>query len=377
MMSKRSKEINAANALDLVLEGDSDLSDLTDDDDDDDEDADEQSLHTSCAAGSQDPKKNPEPIVDEEDSENEEPEESANADQAAANETADEDRPIHVYRWRKKDIPLTNAPFQNVRLDITNEMTPLGYFKLFWPDDLTDLVVEQTNLYSTQMTGHSINTNKDEMEQFLGMHMKMGIVYMPSHPLYWSRKTRYAPVADVMSLKRFGKLRQFLHFVDNMTYDPATKDKLFKISPTLQKVREQCLKIPPEECHSVDEQIIMAKTKYSGIRQYNAKKPVKWGFKNLVQAGASGFMYDFYLYAGKDGQKNDGPEISKLQKCARVVARLCDYLPKHSNHKLFCDNWFITLDLLLYLKRIRIHVCGTVRSNRLQGCALNADKDLK
>ena len=102
MTSKRSKEINAANALDLVLEGDSDLSDLTDDDDDDDEDADEQSLYTSCATGSQDPKKNPEPIVDEEDSENEEPEESANADQAAANETADEDRPIHVYRWRKK-----------------------------------------------------------------------------------------------------------------------------------------------------------------------------------------------------------------------------------------------------------------------------------
>ena len=88
-------------------------------------------------------------------------------------------------------------------------------------------------------------------------------------------------------------------------------------------------------------------------------------------------MYDFYLYAGKDEQKNDGPEISKLQKCARVFARLCDHLPKHSNHKLFCDNWFTTLDLLLYLKRIGIHVCGTVRSNRLQGCALNADKDLK
>ena len=52
MTSKRSKEINAANALDLVLEGDSDLSDLTDNDDNDDEDADEQSLHTSCATGS-------------------------------------------------------------------------------------------------------------------------------------------------------------------------------------------------------------------------------------------------------------------------------------------------------------------------------------
>ena len=112
-----------------------------------------------------------------------------------------EHRPIHIYRWRKKDIALTNAPFHNVGLDITNEMTTLGYFKLFWPDDLTDLVVEQTNLYSTQITGGSLNTNRDEMEQLLGMHMKLEIVYMPSYPLYWSRKTRYPAVADVMSLK--------------------------------------------------------------------------------------------------------------------------------------------------------------------------------
>ena len=91
MTSKQSKEINTANALDLVLEGDSDLSDLTDDDDD----ADEARPHTSCATRNQNPKKNPEPIVDEEDSENEEPEESAN-------ETADEDRPIHVYKCERK-----------------------------------------------------------------------------------------------------------------------------------------------------------------------------------------------------------------------------------------------------------------------------------
>jgi hypothetical protein len=41
--------------------------------------------------------------------------------------------------------------------------------------------------------------------------------------------------------------------------------------------REQCLKVNPEECHSIDEQIIPAKTKFSGIPQYNPKKPVKWG----------------------------------------------------------------------------------------------------
>ncbi len=55
--------------------------------------------------------------------------------------------------------------------------------------------------------------------------------------------------------------------------------------------------IAPEEVHSIDEQIVPVKTKYSGIRQYNLKKPINLGFKSLVFAGTSGIMYDFYIYA--------------------------------------------------------------------------------
>jgi hypothetical protein len=57
-----------------------------------------------------------------------------------------------------------------------------------------------------------------------------------------------------------------------------------------------------------------AKTKFSGIRQYNPTKPVKWGFKNLIRAGASGFMYDFYIYAGQD-EAMDNVDFKDLQKC--------------------------------------------------------------
>ena len=111
-------------------------------------------------------------------------------------------------------------------------------------------------------------------------------------------------------------------------------------------VRKQCLKVIPEESHSVDEQIIPAKTRYSNIRQYNPKKPVKWGFKNMVRAGSSGMMYDFYIYTGK-GSSTDVPEDAKdLQKCAQAVAKVCLTLPTHANHKLFVNNWFTTLDHL-------------------------------
>ncbi len=117
----------------------------------------------------------------------------------------------------------------------------------------------------------------------------------------------------------------------------------------------------------MDEQIIPAITKYSGIRQYNPQKPVKWGFKNLVRAGASGFIYDFYIYAGKEAIREENPDYKHLQKSAQVVVRLCQHLPYNNSHQLFFDNWFTTLDLLIYLKSKGILACSTVRSNRLQG----------
>ncbi len=116
------------------------------------------------------------------------------------------------------------------------------------------------------------------------------------------------------------------------------KDKLFKIRPVLEGLRSQCILSTPEEIHAVDEQIIPSKTKYSKIRQYNPKKPVKRGFKNLVRAGSSGMIYDFYVYAGKDAAGQKTAEYDHLQKSAQVVAKLCKDFPSHKGHKLLFDN---------------------------------------
>ena len=82
-----------------------------------------------------------------------------------------------------------------------------------------------------------------------------------------------------MSLKSYELLRNFLHAVGNTTKDNSKNknDKLFNIKPLLQLVRQNCLKIEPEELHCIDEQTIQAKTKRSsGLRQYNPKKIHKY-----------------------------------------------------------------------------------------------------
>ena len=94
-------------------------------------------------------------------------------------------------------------------------------------------------------------------------------------------------------------------------------------------VQEKFVKIEPEEYNLVNEQIIPPKRKYSPIRQYNAKKPRKWRFKNFVRADISGFTYDFFVYDRKNSAELDDGKFSHLQKCAHVVAKLCDDLPGH------------------------------------------------
>ena len=120
--------------------------------------------------------------------------------------------------------------------------------------------------------------------------------------------------------------------------------------------------------------IIPSKTKFSKIRQYNPKNPKKWGFKNLVRAGSSGMMYDFYIYSGKEEEVD--AQYKNLQKSVKVVARLCKELPCHQNHKVFFDNWFTTLYLMLYMRKEGYLSVGTVRSNRIQGCPLTPNKEL-
>ena len=275
-----------------------------------------------------------------------------------------------MYRWRKQP-PIhhlnTLDEFSTPPVDADN-ISPAGYFEMFWDSSITQKLADETNLYSVQQSGVNMKTTPKEIQQFIGIQMKMSLVHMPNYELYWANETRYEPVASVMSSKRYKKIRQFLHANDNTHKDDS---RLYKAQPILIAIRNNCQKIELEHDSSIDEQIIPAKTKYSGIRQYNPQKPVKWGFKNFVLAGKSGFMYDFFIYTGS---KSAGTE-----KCGAesVVLRLAENIPKHQGYRLFFDNWFSTLELMIKLQSMGILATATFRCNRLANCPLKTEKDLE
>lgn len=123
--------------------------------------------------------------------------------------------------WKRKDIDLVNtsfaSQFSNTPLVDTS---PYEYFKMFITNEMIENLSEQTNLYSVQKNGVSINSNKQEIEQFLGIHLLSGIIRVPSDRMYWAERTRFSVITDVMSRNRFDHLRNYLRINDNTNMLP-------------------------------------------------------------------------------------------------------------------------------------------------------------
>ena len=119
-------------------------------------------------------------------------------------------------------------------------------------------------------------------------------------------------------------------------------------------MRNNCGTIKPEIENSIDEQIIPAKLKYSGIRQYNPKKPVKWGFKNfcLFRIIRYNVWLLYLLWVKRTG--------------SYVVSKLIKAFPQQKNYQLFFDNWFCSLALCLELRQMEFLTIVTIRSDRIK-----------
>nr|CAH7748787.1 unnamed protein product [Callosobruchus chinensis] len=193
--------------------------------------------------------------------------------------------------------------------------TPYEYFLMFFSDDLVEMAVDNTNLYSVQETGKSISFTVDEMRDFLAIQILMEIVEIPAYTDYRSKKFGYNDIAEI---------RRYIHFVNNANQND---DPYFKIRPALEIVRRNCIAVEEEKKQSIDEMMIPYKGKKVGSkRQYIKSKPKRWGFKIFVRAGVSGIVYDFVVYGGEKTLKEYHQftsEEDSLGLGAKVILSLC------------------------------------------------------
>lgn len=146
-------------------------------------------------------------------------------------------------------------------------------------------------------------------------------------------------ISDAMPVNRFKQILSYMHFVDNYSLDPENADRFAKVRPVLDALKKTFRSaLDPEEFQSVDEMMIPYKGRLT-IKQYVPKKPKPWGVKVWVQAGSSGYMYNFEPYQGPAGGRG---QISQLGMAGDVVMRLCEDI--HSidclemKRRIFCTS---------------------------------------
>lgn len=142
-------------------------------------------------------------------------------------------------------------------------------------------------MYAFQKDGIEFDLSEDEMRTFLGILMLTGIIKVPSYKTYWKSSLRITFISNAMSLDKFENIKRYIHFNDNtkqIEKDQPSHDKLYKIRPILESVKEHCKNIPQEEHQSVDDQIIPTKIRNT-LKQYDSKKLHKWGYKVISRVG--------------------------------------------------------------------------------------------
>lgn len=184
------------------------------------------------------------------------------------------------YKW-KKELFFHRAECDESTplMPSDDEQQPLSFFYRFLSPNIIQDIVDQSNLYSVQVKGRSIQLTHEEFLTFLAIQILMGVVHMPSYTDYWNRRLRFTNIADLMPIKRYQTIRRYIHFIDNNLDDDG--DRYFKVRPIVEKIRQNCLKMNEEQNFSIDEMMIPYKgTKAGNRRQYTQNKP-NVGFQKL------------------------------------------------------------------------------------------------
>ena len=238
-------------------------------------------------------------------------------------------------------------------------------------------IVEQSNLYATQESpAKPLRLTCIKVEQFFVVIMMMSIFALLSSRLYWSLNMAILVISRIMSSTRFEQIKRYIHFNDNSSMLPPGNpnfDKLFKVRLLIEHFREKFNAIPMSRMLCIDKQMIPFKGN-SSMKMYIPSKPYKYGYKVFILCNYQGLVHNFKLYSGKILPPDDTVDLGAS---SNSVLRLAKIIPINKNHLLYFDNWFTSLPLLYYLAKLKIFCLEIVRVNRLKGCDLPSDKEMK
>ncbi|XP_059162842.1 piggyBac transposable element-derived protein 4-like [Physella acuta] len=249
-------------------------------------------------------------------------------------------------------------------INLNYKSQPIDFFKLFFSDELLELIANQTNLYAVQASAKNFTpVSMIDVSTFIYINMMFGIHKLPAYHLYWSTDNlfRVPCVADVMSRNRYQEISRYFHLADNTKYIPKGQinyDPLFKIRPAITTIQFACKEyFRPGTAISFDEAMIPFRGRLS-FKQYIKGKPHPWGVKVWCACdSATSYLLDFEFYAGKsDTALPNGLGYHVIWSLGQRFL--------HKYHHFYYDNFFSSIKLSVDLMTNDTYSCGTIRQNR-------------
>lgn len=275
---------------------------------------------------------------------------------------------------QKKDFDPARPPLVAVYYkDDTDVWDELQYFNQYINDSIFQEIADKTNQTSVLKNSKSINTSTSEIRKWFGISMIMACLQYPLIRMYWQKKWQVPVICNAMTRDRFFKLRSSLKIVFDNDISPEfrQKDRLWKVRPLLESVRQGCLKQPRATHIAVDEMIVPFEGRCA-LKQFVKGKPNPVGIKVFVLANPNGIVCDFIPYQGESTFKE---EFKQYGLGTAAVLSLIESL--HPGHVLYFDRYFTSPKLADELYKRDFRFTGTVMVNRLpKTLKFKSDKEL-
>lgn len=282
-----------------------------------------------------------------------------------------------VTYWKKIPFRATQTRPHNILTKLPgvigpakNAKTPLECWRLYFSEDILDIIVNSTNKYIDKIKEKFTrdrdcrHTDVIEVNALFGMLYLMG-VFRGSHQNvddFWRNDDLGMNIFRmVMGEKRFRFLIRSLRFDDYTTREDRKRvDKLAPVREIFSIFINNCQKhYSLGQNVTIDEQLPGFRGRCS-FRQYIPSKPKKYGIKIFCMADAKLFYSaNMEIYCGE--------QPCGLYRCSNsadsVVLRLAEPI-FGSGRNITCDNWFTSINLIRELEKRKLSYVGTIRKNK-------------
>ena len=138
----------------------------------------------------------------------------------------------------KRDLPEC-MPYDTIIEELqAKKLTPKGYFKLFFDDEIFNLIVEEINRYASEKN-RSLIVDKNDIQCFIGILVLSGYLAPARHWLFWENATdkHHALVANAIRRDKFEAIFANFHLANNNCLDDT--DKFAKVRPLIKLLNKK------------------------------------------------------------------------------------------------------------------------------------------